>query len=841
MTVHDTPFSFKNGVWRIKKREQFWKDLGEQLFDEHLEIVKQVALEVLTLDDPAFELPAENRLAANIYGKVLPHSDHLRKGLAETLALLGNQANVLSNCSENKAENITITTIRELFHQGNWLRWGSLNSLLPTLSEASPRFFLEAVEQAMTVNDCPFDELFAQENSGVFGQNYLAGLLWALENIAWEEQYLTRVSVVLAEIASHDFGGNWANRPINSLCDIFLPWYPQTLSSVEKRQVAIKTICKEQPEIGWDLLKSLLPNLHSYTTGTYKPKWRNIVSEGWKPEISEGEYRKQNRFHSELLVKLAEFNVEKLAILIGKLHLLSQSALDKLKEKLSSKQCLSMPEESKAVLWNELIKFIKTHREYTDTDWALGERYLTSLDVIAEKLAPQNYKLLYQRLFNEDDFELYEKHNHDWETEHNKLFDKRKQAVSAILETDGLQGVLDFAWGVKKTSVVGSVLVSFDNQDFDSDLLPNFLDKTDEKKWSLIVEYVYEKRKLQGWSWFDDLDKTNWTKEEIALLLTIMPFEKTAWDRASQLLSKDENLYWQNTNAFSIDTKDGIDWAISKLLEVERPHIALACAHHSKYKINIDLVSDVLLALVKSDNLQNNMIQHYVREAIKKIQNTSVADKTKLFHVEWAYLSMLQYSGVSSVTLEKEIATDPNFFCQLIRMAYKSDIDSRQEKINPAMARNAHLLLLNWKTVPGTSDEGFDDTAFNQWLNEVEKMTHDSGHYDVAMTHVGQMLIHAPCSDKLWIHPEIAEAMNAKERQKIRDGYDIAIHNSRGVYTVDPEAKTETKLADKYRQQAEEIENAGYYRLAMTLRNISDSYQKEAERILNDRTLPMLR
>jgi hypothetical protein len=41
-----------------------------------------------------------------------------------------------------------------------------------------------------------------QEDAGVFGRNYITGLLWALEGIAWEEAYLSRTTVVLSEIAA---------------------------------------------------------------------------------------------------------------------------------------------------------------------------------------------------------------------------------------------------------------------------------------------------------------------------------------------------------------------------------------------------------------------------------------------------------------------------------------------------------------------------------------------------------------------------------------------------------------------------------------------------------------
>ena len=122
-------------------------------------------------------------------------------------------------------------------------------TLLPTLAEAAPGEFLTAVEKALRKIPCPFDKLFSQEGSGITGGNYMTGLLWALETLAWDEQYLVKVTVLLGKLASHDPGGNWANRPDNSLKTIFLPWLPQTIASVKKRKVAIQTLQKECPKI----------------------------------------------------------------------------------------------------------------------------------------------------------------------------------------------------------------------------------------------------------------------------------------------------------------------------------------------------------------------------------------------------------------------------------------------------------------------------------------------------------------------------------------------------------------------------------------------------------------
>jgi hypothetical protein len=68
----------------------------------------------------------------------------------------------------------------------------------------------------------------------------------------------------------------------------------------------------------------------------------------------------------------------------------------------------------------------------------------------------------------------------------------------------------------------------------------------------------------------------------------------------------------------------------------------------------------------------------------------------------------------------------------------------------------------------------------------------------------------------------------------MRHGFYLAIVNSRGVHCVDPNGKPELELSAKYKKQAEEAENAGYQRLAVTMRGLADSYANEAKRVIDE-------
>ena len=291
-----------------------WDILGPRIFDDHLDTFRESVVEVLSERDPSFELSMEERYAASIHGKVLTRSPALRDGLAEGLAILGSRHNALTNCSLSKRKATADWAIDEIFKGADWVLWGSLNGSLPALAEAAPDKFLKAVENALRSSPCPFDELFSQKGMG--GSNYLTGLLWALERLAWDSIYLVRVCVILGELASRDPSGNWANQPNGSLSRILLPWFPQTTAPIEKRKAAVQTLCDESPEIAWKLIINLLPDQVSSTVGTNKPLWRKTIPEDWKEGAIPQEYWAQISFYAELAVLMAGYDTVKLGELI---------------------------------------------------------------------------------------------------------------------------------------------------------------------------------------------------------------------------------------------------------------------------------------------------------------------------------------------------------------------------------------------------------------------------------------------------------------------------------------------------------------------------------------------
>ena len=839
----NSPLSLKDGVWVVTHRKELFKLLGSRILDPNLEVFKSLAITVLKEQDPAFELPPEERYAASIHGKVPSYSPAMRSGLAEGLAILGCYAEACSNCTLGNADITAVLAIRDIFDGADWTLWGSLNGLLPTLSEAAPKEFLDAVETALRSSPCPFDELFAQEGVGITGSNHMTGLLWALEGIAWDEQYLVRVCDLLAELASHDPGGQWANRPANSLTDILLPWMPHTLASIEKRKVAVQTVIKEWPDIGWSLLLSLLPNQHQMTSGTHKPQWREIIPDDWEKGVTKHEYWLQTSSYAELAVSAAGLDVAKLSELIDHSDNLTRPAFDKMIETLSSDQIRSLPEDQRQILWRRLSKFTKKHRRFPEAEWSLPDELLKPLEAVMDKLAPTDPLLLYQELFSGRDFDLYEESG-DWEEQRRKLDERRASAISEIVAKDCIDGAIRFAETVSSPRDVGAALADLSVPDIEKTLLPDFLDSENEKHLDLAGTFIWRRRHDEGWDWCDRVNRAGWSPKQTGQFLACLPFSRETWERAAQWLEEHQEHYWARASAFPYDAKEDLEFAIEKLLEYGRPHAAITCLErmlHSKSAIDPQQCVRALLGALKSSEPNHAMDSYHMVELIKHLHSDSAVSDEDLFRVEWAYLPLLnQLDGNKPVYLHRKLANEPDFFCEVIQLIYRSnkegDKTEEPSEEQKAIATNAYRLISEWSRPPGQmDDESFDAEHFRNWIEKVKVSCAESGHLEPALIHIGEVLLYAPQDeDGLWIHRAAADALNSRDSEKMRRGFHSASFSSRGVHWVDPTAKPEKELAERYRQKAEDVENANFHRLARTLRDLSEIYDREAERIISE-------
>ena len=833
LQLPDSPLSLENGIiWRVRDRHGLGPSLLARIFDQHLYILKEAAVDALT-----FKLPEEESSETQSQEKKSRPSKVLMEGLCGGLALLGSHSDKLKHCELHMGENTAKAAVREILADADWGSWASLNHNLPLLAEASPEEFLKAVEAALTAPADPFRELFSLENTGVVRQNYTTGLLQALECLAWDPKYLVRSCVALGRLASRNPGAGPASQPINSLVNILLPWFPQTTASPKKQKTAVKTLVRECPETAWYLVINLLPNQRTASAGSRKPSWRAFIPEDWEEKTTHEKYAEMSSFYTTLAFELMSDNPARLGKFIRSPDLPGLSP-ERFLEILSSDSIANLPENERLDLWRDARRLVSMHRLHPDAEWAMDPDSISSLEETVGKIAPRGIVDSPEHLFSGNDHDYYEEEEtlDNWREMEENLENRKREAVRKILESGGIDSVIELARTVKQPKTLGVSLGRAADEKVDRALLPSFIVSEDRNLSDFASSYIRCRHHGNGWTWTDGLDMKGWDDRQVGRFFSCLPFAAETWKRVSARSEDSEKEYWSETRVNPDGSEKGLEYAVNRLTENGRLSSAIKCLHamhRRKRRINPSLCVETLGAALNSSETRDSETAGRITDLIKSLRENPETDSIKLFLLEWSYLGLMRAKNTVPESLEKWLAADPNFFRKLIRILYGPKSDGESPEKRRTRAENASYLLHNWRIPPGTREDGsFSGESFSRWFSAVKDAFASTEFAEIALLRLGKVLVNCPPDpDGLWIDRAAAEALNSEDAQALRDGLKSGFRNSRGAGFLDPSGKPEKDLAEKYRQMAEDAENAGYQRLAADIRELSDDYDHDSERV----------
>lgn len=840
-SVESAPLESFNGHWKFTSRYEPWLYLGKLIGPEILDRFERLAIKILSEPDPSLALPKEKRHAVSIYGQKPKYSSQLLKGISETLALLGSHGASISNCPHGKPELVAKNVVNTLLEKADAEKWASLNHHLPLLAEAAPDVFLKAVGGANEHSENPFSGVFAEEGSGFLGGgSYTTGLLWALESLAWSDDYLIRACGILANLAAIDPGGQLLNRPSNSLYTILLPWLPQTTANIERRHAAAKLIVREQPDVAWELIQRLLPQPHSSSSYTYKPKWRDFIPENWKDGVSDVERAKDEAFYADIALELAGKEPKRLEMLLEHYFFLNpnfSNFAEKYRERLQTDEILSLDQDQRFILWSALKVKTSNHRKYAGSEnWAVAEEKLQELDDIAEKIKPETPSIIHKRLFITREFELYEEKG-DWENQKQILLQKRVAAIKEILNQEGIECLRAFWQSVESPEKVGDAFGSDPELENDGYVLPAMLESGYRHDFQFAVSYIWRRFCKGEWNWVDSINRSGWSIDSKAHFFSTLPFVNEVWIRVYSELGDSSSAYWLRARAFP-DKKhlENIDFAINQLIENGRSDEAISCLEFGE--LSGCKFDELRLSALEDLNDKNHIDTHAIGETFRHLQQNSAIDRGRLAILEIKFLELLdRFGSARPQTLFQNLSEQPEFFCEVIQLIYRSKnepdhsfeevLDENDNKV--ILANKAYRLLLNWDQLPGIKPDGsFDKKFFQNWMDETKKLCLESGHWEVATHQIGEVLYYAPKDENdLWIEP-VCEVLDTKGEVRFLHGLRMRIFNSRGVHGFS-EGKAEIELAEKWEKIATHAENKGFARLGETLRTLGKSYRRDAE------------
>ena len=351
------PVVDRNGWWKFIPRFEGWHSLGRILDEEHLLRLHEVVTMTLRSHIVHSKLADAESSRTSLEANEFKVSSELKKGLSESLALMGSFPDVSDLLTQKEIEEFVGRTVKHVLSNFDGEDWLTLHELLPFLAEASPIDFLnsilESLEQhnslrtSLALPATVFDSTFA----------FPHGLIWAIESIAWNEEYLPLACKLLGKLAELVKEPEKGNQPLQSLVRILFPLMPQTNASSQHRMDVVRVLLQDTPVAGWNLLHELFPNLSGTVTVNYRPVWRKLFPDNWEPAISsQRDFIYQIETLSDLAVDLASEDYEKLndERFIELFPDLSPSAFKRIMCHLSSDSIIEKPDDERLDLWKHL-------------------------------------------------------------------------------------------------------------------------------------------------------------------------------------------------------------------------------------------------------------------------------------------------------------------------------------------------------------------------------------------------------------------------------------------------------------------------------------------------------
>ncbi len=844
LSIDDSSVRKVGSVWMIKSPLDAWFLLAPHLAQDQLKLFEQSLLAVLTKTDPKYELEAEKRWAAAIYGKSNPYSEWLRTGLVESLVLLAVYGNRSPSVASTQA--FADHVVKEVFATADkWESWASIKDATALLAEAAPDTFMESVEQGISKSPDIFKELMKDDNS-VFGECRHSGLLWALEGIAWSSEYFFRAVNVLVDLAKIDPGGRWGNRAINSLSDVFLPGLPQTHASPQERLAALDILIAKDPQLVWQFAQGY------YSGGSviesHRFRWRDTGGQrrGLEPETNE-EYQE---YLKGLLPKLSDFacTKENLISAVGEFTRLPSDIRDRLISTLEATDRTSFSKEELAKLLQSIRVALNWVNSYGDED---RRKQVPGLNRVLEIFTPEDVIERVGWLLSTPWPRLPQGESKHYDSKDTAVKAAQAEAAREVLDKGSLDKILEFAGTIQYPGVLSHCLAkAVRDQKEDMTVLDAILEHTADMP-ALVRGYALGRVEVVGSGWIDQQiermkAKGNYSPEACALLYFGLPEGATTWSAVSTHGKDVETAYWRQASGYSPTSKnEDAPIAVEKLLDVKRPDAALQIAGDPQASIPSTLLQRLLQELLTMDEKKiyaGAMEVYHLGQVFNQLYDKNELSIEDMAKLEWPFAALFdelkRYTSLP-MALHRALQKDPQLFSQFITFIYKRDDHAPDpmrgditEEMAERRARAAHEVLNSWHLIPGLKDDGtLDETELTEWVEAARKQSAETKHVKGCNLQIGFMLAHAPVDpDGVWPHIAVRNLIERLNNEVIDRHIQNNIYNSRGVVSrsLNDGGKQERELAEKYKKMSDAVK-AKWPRTAAMLRGIAESYEYQAK------------
>jgi addiction module HigA family antidote len=815
----------------------------------HLRRFFDVARVVLAEEDPALDLPDDQKWSAAIYGKTRRHSPTVRRSLCETLVLLSvHGGNLFRARLGFDVVGQVNALIRELLTPLDGATWQSQQHDLPRYAEAAPEVFLGLLADDLGGPTPKIQTLLRPTGPGPFSWPGRTGLLWSLEALAWNPAHLSQVVALLAKLAETKISDNWANKPEGSLDSIFRCWMPQTAAPVEARIAALEHLCRRSPGIGWRICLNQFDGRLTIGHHSARPQWRADASGAGEPVSRNEAYRMARRALDIALVWPAH-DEHTLGDLVERLDGIPDDQ-DAVWSAIRAWLATAPSDAAKAKLREQIRRstMVRPPKQPQEGEPPISLQAREVFDALEPEDLVWRHQWLFAQHWVQESAEELHGGDLDFRQREARIERRRHEAMEQIWKATGPDGVFQLCRLGDASTLIGALLAKILEPEELEDFAVLLAESPAEQALEQCLSGLLWSMAARARASIHELARASraggkrFSAEGLHRLMLRSPFGAETWSRLAELSVEEQARYWADIQPRPLfrEDSDEVNQAVDELLNARRPRSAFATVHMAFSVLTTDRLVRLLTDVATVDAEPTGhypMSPHDISKAFEVLSDRSDADEDTLARLEFLFIDGLSHTKHGIRHLERQLSSSPFLFVQALVLAFRRrdggedpvEVQATNTEVAQRRAQSAYALLSRARRLPGMNDKGeVDGRKLQEWIVAARALARDFGREEIADSQIGQLLAHSPPgSDGVWPHESVREVLEDLGTDRLASGMMIGRQNARGAVWRGPGGEQERTLAKTYRDWSAFVA-AEYPFTARLLNELACSYDHHA-------------
>ena len=834
LTAHlkeeESPLIHIGNMWRIRSPYEAIEYVQPRFTTSVLGKYREVCQNLIQDDDPeVVDRLKPDHLPIRKFNQ--QYSNTIKEGVYQSLCLMS----IVDNTDVSRVSQWVDETVKSLLKDWDLSRFLSNRHYFTALAEASPKEFLCFVEKLpKDILDVVFTP--RQLKYSLFGWEIsYTEVLFALEMLAWDVEYLNRVTKLLLCYSEYKNESNFANKPDNSLYNIYRFYLPQTLASFEERMSILKAHSSKYGSAIYKICKTNCESLSGTALELNQYyRWRLFGELKTTRHVKQITYEQLNVVVT-LMLQCCDYSPEAMADLVSLSSHVSMNSVRMLILGMIREQLERIDDVQ--VVVDALRKEVTHHLSYPDADWALNKKELQPYQDLLNEIEPKDIMHKNAWLFEDFYVRLPRKYEGNYDKEMQKLKEMRDKVVQEIIGNNGHDSIWDFIKIVKCPESVSESIVFVSGESYLDDVCQKYKSYEISESFTRSFFSVLCHHNVER---YQELATQIVTKDkDMAIMLYAPRYDEGLAKIASNCGEEIKRCYWESVNVCFAG--GNVENVVRELVNVNRYSSAIDVICYAREPVqmsDLEIVKILHSYLFKSASSRSQLDIYHIKTLLKRLDRSEDPEVIRiLIVVEFLMYRVLEHQmDMRSTRFIKELSRNPEMMVELVELAYVSD-DGSQEQLEGVAAENrkvygecaSHILLFGRNLVSFMNDEGDLDGGFmKQYIDKLYELAKERKRLGVIDYVVGNLLGDIP-RDENYPPKELCEIVEELQSDVVDQHIRMRIINSRGMvgrsYNEggDKERSIVAKL-EKYKEKTKLL----YQRMTKILDELIWEYKREA-------------